>query len=81
MGNDYIIFLDEIGKIKARSENIIKDNSSKTRINCPNCGNEVDIISSKKCEYCDSLLVQNASDYVMSKKKIIGQRTLRNIKE
>ena len=26
--NDYIIFLDEIGKIKARSENIIKDNNS-----------------------------------------------------
>ena len=26
--NDYIIFLDEIGKIKARSENIIKDNKS-----------------------------------------------------
>ena len=25
---DYIIFLDEIGKIKARSENIIKDNNS-----------------------------------------------------
>lgn len=26
--SDYIIFLDEIGKIKARSENIIKDNSN-----------------------------------------------------
>ena len=26
--NDYIIFLDEIGKIKARSENIIKDNQN-----------------------------------------------------
>lgn len=26
--NDYIIFLDEIGKIKARSENIIKDNNN-----------------------------------------------------
>ncbi|MBQ6992505.1 MAG: transcription-repair coupling factor [Clostridia bacterium] len=26
--NDYVIFLDEIGKIKARSENIIKDNES-----------------------------------------------------
>ena len=26
--DDYIIFLDEIGKIKARSENIIKDNNS-----------------------------------------------------
>ena len=28
LGNDYIIFLDEIGKIKARSENIIKDNNN-----------------------------------------------------
>lgn len=28
LGNDFIIFLDEIGKIKARAENIIKDNES-----------------------------------------------------
>ena len=59
----------------------VKDNNSKTKINCPNCGNEVDIISSEKCQYCDSTLVQNASDFVMSKKTMIGQRTLRNITE
>lgn len=29
--DDYIIFLDEIGKIKARSENIVKDNSNVIR--------------------------------------------------
>lgn len=54
----------------------VKDNNSKTKINCPNCGNEVDIISSQKCQYCDSILVQNASEFVMSKKTMIGQRTI-----
>lgn len=41
---------------------------------CPNCGAPVDIISSATCPYCDSTLVKNASDYVMSKKTCIGQR-------
>lgn len=54
----------------------VKDNNSNTKINCPNCGNEVNIISSQKCQYCDSVLVQNASDFVMSKKTMTGQRTI-----
>ena len=41
---------------------------------CPNCGAPVDIVSSATCPYCDSTLVKNASDYVMSKKTCIGQR-------
>ena len=41
---------------------------------CPNCGAPVDIISSATCPYCNSVLVKNASDYVMSKKTCIGQR-------
>lgn len=40
---------------------------------CPNCGAPVDIISSAKCPYCDSTLVKNASDYVMSKKTSLSQ--------
>ena len=41
---------------------------------CPNCGAPVDIISSATCPYCDSTLVKNASDYVLSKKTCIRQR-------
>ena len=40
---------------------------------CPNCGAPVDIVSSATCPYCDSTLVKDASDYVMSKKTNIGQ--------
>ena len=35
---------------------------------CPNCGAQVDIVSSATCPYCDSVLVKDSSDYVMSKK-------------
>jgi len=41
---------------------------------CPNCGANVEITSSATCPYCDSVLVKDASKYVMSKKKCVGQR-------
>lgn len=44
---------------------------------CPNCGAPVDIVSSAKCPYCDSTLVKDASDYVLSKKTSIGQRIVK----
>ena len=40
---------------------------------CPNCGAPIDIVGSATCPYCDSVLVKDASDYVMSKKTNIGQ--------
>ena len=40
---------------------------------CPNCSAPVDIKTSATCPYCDSTLVKDASDYVMSKKTCIGQ--------
>jgi DNA-directed RNA polymerase subunit RPC12/RpoP len=40
---------------------------------CPNCGAKVEINSSSTCPYCDSVLVKDASDYVMSKKTCVGQ--------
>ncbi len=50
------------------------ENDDKKIETCPNCGAPVDIVSSATCPYCDSTLVKNASDYVMSKKTCIGQR-------
>ena len=47
-------------------------NNNKEEI-CPNCGAKVEINSSSTCPYCDSVLVKDASDYVMSKKTCVGQ--------
>lgn len=44
---------------------------------CPNCGAEVEMTASGKCKYCDAVLVQDASDFVMSKKQSVGQRMMR----
>ena len=41
---------------------------------CPNCGAPVKINSSSTCPYCDSTLVKDSSDYVMSKKTCVGQK-------
>ena len=49
--DEYLIFLDEIGKIKARSENIIKDN-----------GNIIKSLIEKKREIPESLV--NLRDYI-----------------
>jgi transcription-repair coupling factor (superfamily II helicase) len=57
LGNDYIIFLDEIGKIKARSENIIKDNN-----------NVIKTLVEKKREVPESLA--NLRDYIKFLDKI-----------
>lgn len=48
----------------------VNDNKEET---CPNCGAKVEINSSSTCPYCDSVLVKDASDYVMSKKTCVGQ--------
>lgn len=40
---------------------------------CPNCGANIDIHASSTCPYCDSTLVKDSGDYVMSKKCAIRQ--------
>ena len=50
-----------------------KSNNNETE-KCPNCGAPVDIVSSATCPYCNSTLVKDASNYVLSKKTCIGQR-------
>ena len=47
--------------------------NNKKEEKCPNCGAPVDINSSSTCQYCESTLVKDAADYVMSKKTCIGQ--------
>lgn len=47
--------------------------NNKSEEKCPNCGAPVEINSSATCPYCDSVLVKDSSDYVMSKKTCIGQ--------
>ncbi len=52
----------------------VKSSTNNKKIEkCPNCGAPVNIISSSTCPYCDSILVKNSSDYVMSKKTSVGQ--------
>lgn len=47
--------------------------NNKKEEKCPNCGASVDINSSSTCPYCESTLVKDSADYVMSKKTCIGQ--------
>ncbi len=47
--------------------------NNNTEEKCPNCGAPVEINSSNTCPYCESTLVKDASDYVMSKKTSVGQ--------
>lgn len=55
----------------------VKTASQETKVTrCPNCGAEIDAIAGGKCEYCGSVIVIDAKDYVMSKKTCIGQRKL-----
>lgn len=59
--------------IKYKLSFVKSASNSKTIEKCPNCGAPVNIVGSATCEYCDSILVKDASDYVMSKKVSLGQ--------
>ena len=41
---------------------------------CPNCGKELEQLASNKCPYCNSVILANSYDYVMSKKNKVSQR-------
>jgi len=40
---------------------------------CPNCGAPINDKASKKCAYCDSVIVSDNHDWVLSKKQVIEQ--------
>ena len=45
-------------------------------INCPNCGATISKGHSNKCEYCNSTIVTDSKEFVMSKKKCVNQRLI-----
>ena len=59
--------------IKYKLSFVKSASNNNTEEKCPNCGAPVDIVSSAVCPYCDSTLVKDAGDYVMSKKVSLGQ--------
>ena len=42
-------------------------------LKCPNCGANVRIVSGNCCPYCDSMIINSADKFVMSKKECINQ--------
>lgn len=49
--------------------NVKKTNLEK----CPNCGATINIVSGGICPYCDSTIINNNQDFIMSKKECVGQ--------
>ena len=52
----------------------IKDIENKKLDKCPNCGAEININSAGICKYCNSKLVDDSKDWVMSKKVSLLQQ-------
>ena len=69
-GNDKI--RNSMEYIITLNRNIEKQNIT----NCPSCGAKIDIVAGGKCPYCDSVIVNNNNEFVMSKKECIGQRRI-----
>lgn len=53
----------------------IKSISANNNINyCPNCGAPVSDKASRKCTYCDSVIVSDNHNWVLSKKQVVNQK-------
>lgn len=79
--NDYIIDTNRKKVVKGKKNQgiiyyykitFIKNNNSDIN-NCPNCGAKITNNASNKCEYCDSVIVSNNYNWVMSKKEVLRQ--------
>lgn len=80
---DYVINTNSKEVIRGNKSSKITNNyimefviikpSAKDIKNCPNCGAPLDGVSSITCPYCDSVLVKDASDYILSKKTNINK--------
>lgn len=80
---DYIIDINT-NKVLRGDKNIITEytyklslikTNQKTRIKtCPNCGSKIENHASTKCEYCNSIIIQDTNNYVLTEKKVLNQR-------
>ncbi|MCM1371278.1 MAG: TIM44-like domain-containing protein [Clostridium sp.] len=50
--------------------------SSKSVDKCPHCGAPITNTNSTVCEYCNSTIVTNTSNWVLSKKQMLNQRVI-----
>lgn len=41
---------------------------------CPNCGAPLENVNSSKCPYCESVIISENYDWVLSKKQVLSQR-------
>lgn len=82
---DYIIKKDTKQVIRGNSNRKIRmvyemtfiEKLEKTKLDkCPNCGAKVDMNSSGICEYCNSKIVDDNTEWVMSKKVSLYQQNL-----
>lgn len=82
---DYIIKKDTKQVVRGNSNRKIRmvyemtfiEKLEKTKLDkCPNCGAKVDMNSSGICEYCNSKIVDDNTEWVMSKKVSLYQQNL-----
>ena len=52
---------------------LIRNMENKKIEKCPNCGATIDIVSGGVCPYCDSTIINNNQEFIMSKKECVGQ--------
>lgn len=81
---DYIVDQVTYGKLRGRTDakvvyhynmTFIRSISDSNNINyCPNCGAPVSDKASKKCAYCDSVIVSDNHAWVLSKKQVVNQK-------
>ncbi len=52
-----------------------KNSIDKNIDNCPNCGAKINSKKDTKCHYCGATIVNNNSEWIMTKKEMLGQQT------
>ena len=79
---DYIIDINTNEVVKGNKDNInyyryklafIKNTNNEILKECPNCGAPLENAQSDKCEYCNTVVIKNSSNYIMTTKKMLRQ--------
>ena len=79
---DYVV--DKDGKVVRGTDKIkntveymitlVRNKGEEAVKQCPNCGAPIDIVRGGTCPYCETTIISNSNEFVMSKKQNIGQR-------